>query len=71
MAQIKKINNDGNTYMNQNMILSIVTLAAKEIKGVVITAKGVNNTTNKLKVLHAVEAVIDVNNGNVEILSSE
>lgn len=42
-----------------------------EIKGVVITAKGVNNTSNKLKVLHAVEAVIDVNNGNIEILSSE
>lgn len=42
-----------------------------EIKGVVVTAKGVNNTTNKLKVLHAIEAVIDINNGNIEILSSE
>lgn len=42
-----------------------------EIKGVLVTAKGVNNTTNKLKVLHAVEAVIDVTNGNIEILSSE
>ena len=41
------------------------------IKGVVVTAKGVNNTTNKLKVLHAIEAVIDINNGNIEILSSE
>ncbi len=35
MAQIKKINGDNNTYMNQNMILSIVSLATKEIKGVV------------------------------------
>ena len=35
MAQIKNINTENNTYMNQNMILSIVTLAAKEIKGVV------------------------------------
>lgn len=42
-----------------------------EIKGVLVTAKGVNNTTNKLKVLHAVEAVIDIKNGNIEILSSE
>ena len=42
-----------------------------EIKGVLITAKGVNNTSNKMKVLHAVQAVIDIKNGNIEILSSE
>ena len=42
-----------------------------EIKGVLITAKGVNNTANKLKVLHAVEAVISITNGSIEILSSE
>ncbi len=42
-----------------------------EIKGVLVTAKGVNNTANKLKVLHAVQAVIDITNGNIEILSSE
>jgi len=41
-----------------------------EIHGVLVTAKGVTNTTNKLKVLHAIEAVIDVKNGNIEILSS-
>ena len=35
MAQIKNMNNENNTYMNQNMVLSIVTLATKEIKGVV------------------------------------
>ena len=42
-----------------------------KIKGVLITAKGVSNTNNKLKVLHAVQAVIDIENGNIEILSSE
>ena len=42
-----------------------------EIKGVIITAKGVENTSTKLKVLHAVEAVLDITNGNIEILSSK
>lgn len=42
-----------------------------EIKGVLVTAKGVNITANKLKILHAIEAVIEVNNNNIEILSSE
>lgn len=42
-----------------------------DIKGVLVTAKGVKNTANKMKVLHAIQAVIDVNNGNIEILSSE
>lgn len=41
------------------------------IKGIIITAKGLNDTSRRLKVLHAVEAVIDVKNGNIEILSSE
>lgn len=41
-----------------------------EIKGVVVTAKGVNDTSLRLKVLHAVEAVLDIKNGNIEILSS-
>lgn len=35
MAQIKNINGESNTYMNQNMLLSIVSLATKEIKGVI------------------------------------
>lgn len=42
-----------------------------EIKGIVITANGVKDTTNKLKVLHAVEAVIEVKSGSIEILSSD
>lgn len=35
MAQIKNLNVQSNTYMNTNMILSMVSLATKEIKGVV------------------------------------
>lgn len=42
-----------------------------QIKGIIITAKGLNDTAKRLKVLRAVEAVIDVTNGNIEILSSE
>ena len=42
-----------------------------EIRGVIVTAKGVDNTAIKLKVLHAVEAVIDIRNGNIEIISSQ
>lgn len=42
-----------------------------EIKGVLITAKGVQETKQKLKVLHAVQSVIEITNGNIEILSSE
>lgn len=41
------------------------------IKGVIVTAKGVGDTSVKLKVLHAVQAVIDITSGNIEILSSE
>ena len=41
------------------------------IKGIINTAKGLNDTARRLKVLHAVEAVVDVTNGNIEILSSE
>ena len=52
---------------NSNIILD----KFPEIKGVLITAKGVENTAIKLKVLEAVEAVIDITNGNIEILSSE
>ena len=41
-----------------------------QIKGVIVTAKGVEKTAIKLKVLHAIEAVLDITNGNIEILSS-
>jgi len=40
------------------------------IKGIVVVAKGVENTNVKLNVLKAIQAVVDINNGCVEILSS-
>lgn len=48
MAQIKKINGDNNTYMNTNMILSIVSLATKEIKGVVDVFQSTKLTLKRL-----------------------
>lgn len=42
-----------------------------KIKGIIVTAKGLNSTATKMRVLHAIEAVIDVSNGNIEIISSE
>ena len=35
MAQIKNISGENNTLMNKNMILSMVSLATKEIQGVI------------------------------------
>lgn len=35
MAQSKKINGSNETYINKNMVVSIVSLATKEIQGVV------------------------------------
>lgn len=50
---------------------NIVLNSFPPIKGVVVTAKGVNDVSIKMKVLHAVEAVIDIKTGSIEILSSE
>lgn len=41
------------------------------IKGVLVTANGVNDVSKKLKVLHAIESVIDIDDGNIQILSSD
>ncbi len=41
------------------------------IKGVLVTASGVEDVGVKIKVLHAIEAVIDVTNGNIQILSNK
>lgn len=35
MAQIKHINEENNTLVNKNMVVSIIGLATKEIKGVI------------------------------------
>ena len=40
------------------------------VKGVVIVAKGVENTQVKMNILKAVQAVIDISSGRIEILSS-
>ncbi len=40
------------------------------IKGVIIVADGVSNTATKLNVLKAVQAVIDITSGGIEILQS-
>lgn len=53
--------------MNSQIILN----QFPKIKGVIVTAKGVENISTKLKVLHAIEAVLDIKNGNIEILSSK
>ena len=53
----------------ENSKLKITTFPS--IKGVLITAKGVDNTFTKMKVLHAVETVIDVSQNNVQIFSSK
>ena len=41
------------------------------IKGIIVTANGVNNTAAKLKVLRAIEAVVDISSGSIEILSRD
>ena len=41
-----------------------------KVKGVVIVAKGVENTSVKMNMLKAVQAVIDISSGRIEILSS-
>ena len=35
MAQLKNINGENNTYVNKSMVVSIVSLATKEIQGVI------------------------------------
>ena len=40
------------------------------VKGIVIVAKGVENTSVKLNILKAVQAVIDISSGRIEILKS-
>lgn len=41
-----------------------------DVKGVVIVASGVENTIVKMNILKAVQAVIDISSGRIEILSS-
>ena len=48
----------------------IQTSTFPKIKGVLIVASGVENTNVKLNMLKAVQAVIEINTGCIEILSS-
>ncbi len=56
-----------NATINDNIIQ---TSAFPAIKGIVIVAKGVENTQVKMNVLKAVQAVVDISSGRIEILSS-
>ena len=40
-----------------------------EIKGIIIVANGVDKTAVKMNILKAVQTVIDISNGRIEILS--
>ena len=48
MAQIKNISGESNTYMNKNMILSMVSLATKEIPGVIDVYQSTKLTLKRL-----------------------
>lgn len=48
----------------------IKTSEFPKIKGIVVVASGVDNTAVKMNVLRAIEAVVDISSGSVEILSS-
>ncbi len=48
----------------------IETTEFPTIKGVIIVAKGVENTGVKMNILKAVQAVIDISSGRIEILLS-
>lgn len=56
-----------NTTINDNVI---ETNTFPNIKGIVIVAKGVENTQVKMNILKAVQAVVDISSGRIEILSS-
>lgn len=57
---------EGTVIENNN----IQTSTFPKVKGVVIVAKGVDNTLVKMNILKAVQAVIDISSGRIEILSS-
>ena len=52
MAQIKNISGESNTYMNKNMILSMVSLATKEIKGVIDVYQSTKLTLKNFKAIY-------------------
>lgn len=56
---------------NAQVVDNVVKYSAfPPIKGVIVVAKGVNDLSVKMNVLKAIEAVIQITNGNIEILVS-
>ena len=49
---------------------TVQTSTFPAVKGIVIVAKGVENTSVKMNILKAVQAVVDISSGRIEILSS-
>lgn len=75
LSQIKGVSNVSVliTLDLQNAMIEdnvIKTSNFPNIKGIVVVAKGVEVTSVKLNVLKAIEAVVNINSGCVEILSS-
>lgn len=75
ISKIKGVSNvnvlitlDMQTAVIENDVIKTSTFP--KIKGIVVVASGVDNTSVKMNVLRAIEAVVDVSNGCVEILSS-
>ena len=48
----------------------VQTQSFPEVKGLVVVANGVDNTMVRMNILKAVQAVIDITSGRIEILSS-
>ena len=46
------------------------TSSFPNIKGIIVTAKGVGDTKSKMKVLQAIETAFDINTHNIQIFSS-
>ena len=65
---ITNVPSDKNTTTGNENVIETNTFP--NIKGIVIVAKGVENTMVKMNILKAVQAVIDISSGRIEILSS-
>ena len=48
----------------------IQTQRFPDVKGLIIVANGVDNTMVRMNILKAVQAVLDITSGRIEILSS-
>lgn len=75
---LSKISGVGNVSVMMSLDMSeaiieddvIKTNTFPNIKGIVIVASGVESTQVKMNILQAVQAVVDISSGRIEILSS-